>query len=167
MLAMSALNEPVAKRIAKIFRMLSSDQDGDVLAAVTAMKRLFKSEGLSFHDIATVIESCNGEIEEKKYSDKDAEIIFARGMEKGIEKGRAEEAAPPEFYDADGRPRWNAIVLFCQKEIARLYKEKEREFVEDMAGYTLYRQLSEKQQQWLMSIFVKLGGRHYAKQHHV
>jgi hypothetical protein len=158
---MSALNEPVAKRIAQIFLMLSSDQEGEQLAAVVAMKRLFKSEGLSFFDIATVIESCNGEIEEKKYSDKDAEIIFKRGMEKGIEQGRAAEAAPPEFYDTDGRPRWNAIALFCQKEIARLYKQNEREFVADMAGYTLYRQPSPKQEQWLMSIFVKLGGRHY------
>jgi hypothetical protein len=156
---MSTLNEPVAKRIAKIFRMLSSDQREEVLAAVTAMKRLFKSEGLSFHDIATVIESCNGEIEEKKYSDKDAEIIFNRG----VAKGRTEEAAPPEYYDVDGRPRWNAIALFCQKEIAGLHKEKEREFVTDMAGYSLYRPLSDKQEKWLMSIFVKLGGRHYAK----
>ena len=63
-----------------------------------------------------VIENTSGEIEEKKYSDTDAEIIFA----KGVEKGRAEEArkqtAPPEFYDADGYPRWNEIAVFCQKQ---------------------------------------------------
>jgi hypothetical protein len=55
------------------------------------------------------------EIEAKKYTDADAEEIW----KKGIEKGRAEEArkqaAPPEFYDADGHPRWNEIALFCQK----------------------------------------------------
>ena len=55
-----------AKRIAKLFRSLSSDFDGEILTAVAAMKRLFAAEGLSFHDIATVIESCNGEIEERK-----------------------------------------------------------------------------------------------------
>ena len=41
---MSALNEPIAKRIAKLFRMLSSDYDNEVLAAVSRMKTLFKAE---------------------------------------------------------------------------------------------------------------------------
>ena len=59
-----------------------------------------------------MIENANGEIEEKKYSDSDAEIIFT----KGVEKGRAEEArkreAPPEFYDTDGQPRWYEIAVY-------------------------------------------------------
>jgi hypothetical protein len=62
----SSLNGPVAKRIAALFRMLSSDFQGEVLNAAAAMKRLFAAEGLAFNDIATVIESCNGEIEERK-----------------------------------------------------------------------------------------------------
>lgn len=72
---MTTLNEPMAKRIATLFRMLGSNFQGEVLGAVAAMKRLFSAEGLSFHDIATVIESCNGEIEERKYSDADAEVF--------------------------------------------------------------------------------------------
>ena len=85
---MSTLNEPVAKRIAKLFRLLASDFDGEVLNAARRMKQQLAAEGLSFNDIATVIENANGEIEETKYSDTDAEIIFTRG----VEKGRAEEA---------------------------------------------------------------------------
>ena len=83
---MGALNEPVAKRIAKMFRLLGSNYDGEVLNAVAAMKRLFAAEELTFHDIATVIENANGEIEQLKYCDSDAETIFNRG----VEKGRAE-----------------------------------------------------------------------------
>jgi hypothetical protein len=154
---MSNLNEPIAKRTATLFRMLSSEHDGEVLNAVRAMKRLFATERLTFHDIATVIEGCNGEIEERKYSDSDAQVIFARG----VEKGRAEEArlpdAPPEFYDTDGKPRWNEIALFCQKETTRL-RGNEREFVDDMVGQMLWRQPSQKQTKWLLSIFRKLGG---------
>jgi hypothetical protein len=157
-LAMSTLNEAVAKRIATLFRMLSSDFEGEVLNAVAAMKRLFAAEGLAFNDIATVIESCNGEIEELKYSDSDAEIIFARGVEKGrAEQVRVQER-PPEFYDADGHPRWNAIALFCQKNHQRL-RPAEQGFVDDMAGNTLWREPSEKQARWLLSIFLRLGGR--------
>ena len=155
---MSALNEPIAKRIAKLFRMLSSDYDGEVLAAARRMKQQLVGEGLSFNDIATVIENCNGEIEERKYSDSDAELIFA----KGVEKGRKEEAnkrdLPPAFYDADGQPRWNAVALFCQQHHQRL-GQKEQQFIDDMAGKTMWREPTEKQGKWLLSIFIRLGGR--------
>ena len=119
---MSTLNEPVAKRIAKLFRLLASDFDAEALNAARRMKQLLAVGGLSFNDIATVIENANGEIEEKKYSDSDAEIIFT----KGVEKGRAEEArkqeTPPEFYDIDGRPRWTAIALFFWQNTAISYQ---------------------------------------------
>jgi hypothetical protein len=156
---MSSLNEPVAKRIAKLFRrLMSSEFDGEVLNAVQAMRQLLLAEGLSFHDIATVIESCNGEIEDRKYSDADAKIIFDRG----VEKGRVEEARrrdlPPEFYDADGQPRWNEIALFCRKNFAQLRSEWEREFITDMAGKTLWQQPSQKQAKHLLGIFIRLGG---------
>ncbi|MGE5219287.1 MAG: hypothetical protein ACM3SP_20005, partial [Chloroflexota bacterium] len=94
---MTTLNEPIAKRLAKLFRLLASEFDGEALAAARRMKELLATEGLNFNDIAVVIENVDGEIEERKYSDADAEIIFA----KGVEKGRAEEVrkqkAPPEF----------------------------------------------------------------------
>ena len=84
--------------------------------------------------------------------------IFVRG----VEKGRAEEAQrrdlPPEFYDADGQPRWNEIALFCRKNVAQLRSEWEREFITDMAGKTLWQQPSQKQAKHLLGIFIRLGG---------
>ena len=157
---MNALNEPVAKRVAKLFRLLASNFDGEVLSAVRRMSQQLTAEGLSFNDIATVIENANGVIEERKYSDQDAEIIFARG----VQKGREEEARnrrpdhPPEFYDADGRPRWDAVALFCQKHHQRL-RPAEQGFVDDMASNTMWREPTEKQAKWLLSIFTRLGGR--------
>jgi hypothetical protein len=164
---MSALNEPVAKRVAKLFRLLASDFDGEVLSAARRMKQQLTAEGLSFNDIATVIENANGEIEERKYSDADAEIIFNRG----VTKGRAEEArqheAPPEFYDADGYPRWNEIALFCQHNLRRLHDDWELTFVNDMAGKTLWREPTEKQAKHLLAIFIKLGGHYDPKTTHL
>lgn len=157
---MSSLDEPVAKRVAKLFRLLASDFDGEVLSAVRRMKQQLTAEGLSFNDIATVIENANGEIEEKKYSDADAKIIFERGKQ----KGREEEARnrpqdhPRDFYDEDGQPRWNAIAMFCQGNHQRL-RPNEQEFVDDMAGKTMWREPTEKQAKWLLSIFIRLGGR--------
>jgi hypothetical protein len=157
-LAVSALNEPAAKRIATLFRLLASDFQGEVLGAVAAMKRLFAAEGLTFHDIATVIESCNGEIEEKKYSDADAEVIYQRGVQKGRKDEAGKREVAPEFYDADGHPRWNEVALFCQRQHQRL-NPKETEFIDDMAGKTMWREPTEKQAKWLLSIFIRLGGR--------
>ena len=152
---MTALNESTAKRIAKLFRSLSSDFDGEVLGAVAAMKRLFKIEGLSFHDIATVIENCDGMIEEKKYSDADAKVIF----ERGLAKGRAEQQDNNlEFFDGDGRPRWYDIAVHCQRNAARLRSQWEKEFVADIAGKVLGAEPSLKQARCILKIFVKLGG---------
>jgi hypothetical protein len=160
---MSALNEPVAKRIATLFRLLGSNFEGEVLGAVSAMKRLFAAERLTFHDIASVIESCNGEIEELKYSDADAKAFFERGVEKGREEAvrNSHQIVPADYYDADGQPHWNAIALFCQQHHDRL-RPAEVQFVDDMAGSTMWRAPSEKQGKWLLTIFLRLGGRRAA-----
>jgi hypothetical protein len=166
-LAMSALNEPVAKRVAKLFRLLASDFDGEALSAARRMKQQLAAEGLSFNDIAIVIENASGEIEERRYSDADARIIF----ERGVQRGRAEEAhkqhAPPEFYDTDGRPRWNEIALFCQSKSERLLDGWEREFIGDMAGKTLVREPTEKQAKHLLATFIRLGGPYDPKTLHL
>jgi hypothetical protein len=158
---MATLNEPIAKRIAKLFRMLASNFDGEVLNAARRMRQQLGDEGLSFNDIATVIENANGEIEEKKYSDADAEIIFARGMEKGRTEEARKQQAPPDFYDADGRPRWYEIAMFCQQNSMRLKNEWEQNFVSDMPSKIIkFGKPTEKQVSHLLAIFVKLGG-HY------
>src|SRR5262249_59365642 len=98
------------------------------------MQRTLDAERLSFNDLATVIENHQGEIEEKKYSDTDAEIIFAKGVEKGRRDEERKQQAPPEFYDAEGQPRWQEIALFCQGNITRLRSNWEITFINDMAG---------------------------------
>jgi hypothetical protein len=105
---MTTLDEPVAKQISKLFRLLAPDLDGEVLNAARRMRQLLAAEQLSFNDIATVIDNCNGEVEERNYSDADAKITFDRGVEKGRQEEAQKREAPPEFYDADGRPRWKA-----------------------------------------------------------
>jgi len=160
---MSTLNEPIAKRIDKLLRLLASPHEGERHNAVTMMQRTLAAERLSFNDIAIVIENHQGEIEERKYSDADAEIIFAKGVEKGRKDEERKQQAPPEFYDAEGQPRWQEIALFCQSNITRLRSEWERTFINDMAGNTLWREPTPKQAKHLLAIFVKLGGR-YARE---
>jgi hypothetical protein len=164
---MSALNESIAKRVAKLFGKLSSDFDNEVFIAVHQMRRDLAAEGLSINDIAIVIENANGEIEERKYSDANAKIIFERGLKKGQAEGARKREAPPEFYDADGQPRWNEIALFCQRNRERVRGEWEMTFIDDMAGKTLLRPPTEKQAKHLLAIFVRLGGYYDPKAAHV
>jgi hypothetical protein len=154
---MTTLTDPVAKRVATLLRMLASNFDGEVLGAVAAMKRLLLAEGLSFHDIATVIESCDGSIEERKYSDADAKVIYERGMA----KGRAEQQnGDLEFFDSAGQPRWYEMAVFCQRNVAsQRISPWEKEFTNDIAGKVLGHEPSHKQAQCILRIFVKLGGK--------
>jgi hypothetical protein len=160
---MSSLNEPAARKIARLLRLFGSDFEGEAQNAFAAMRRLIVNEGLSFNDIATVIENHQGEIEEKKFSDADAEIIFARGVEKGREEEarKKEQIVPGDYYDVGGQPRWGAIAEFCQKHHDRL-RPSEQQFVDDMVGRAMWRQPTEKQGRWLLTIFLRLGGRRAA-----
>ena len=159
---MSNLNEPAAKRIGKLVRMFGSSFENERNVALSKLVTVLDEESLTFNDIAVVIENADGEIEQLKFSDSDAEMIFAKGVEKGRKDEERKQQAPPEFYDAEGQPRWNAIALFCQNNITRL-NAWERDFINNMAGKTLWRQPTEKESKHLLAVFVKLGG-HYEPQ---
>jgi hypothetical protein len=51
----SAVNAlaPVAEKLGNLIRLLSSDRDGEVGAALEAIKRTLKNANLSFHGLAT------------------------------------------------------------------------------------------------------------------
>jgi hypothetical protein len=155
--------EAYANRIAGLVELIfGSAYDGEILSAVAAMKRVLASKGLSPNDLATVVKNVNGEIAALKYSDDDAKAIYERGLAKGREeeaRSRPAHDDPEEFYDEDGQPRWNAMAMFCQKNHAQLRSPKEQEFVDDMAGSTMWQEPTERQAKWLLSIFIKLGGR--------
>jgi hypothetical protein len=164
---MSTLNEPIAKRIGKFVRMLSSPY-ADRQVALTKLENLLKEEGLSFNDIATVIENCNGEIEQLKYSDSDmakvAEHMKERGLQEGYQKAKAENSLPPQFYDVDGEPRWYEIALYIETRKGRL-NDWERGFVEGdpqrgslVANMAKFGKPTPKQTKHVLGIFIKLGG---------
>jgi hypothetical protein len=62
------------------------------------------------------------------------------------------------FRSVDGIPSWHAMAVFCQDRSARL-RGNEPDFVDDMVGWTTWREPRPKQQKWLRSIYAQLGGR--------
>jgi len=144
----------LARRIAKLVRlMLGTDFDGETVSAVSRLRSVLEKEEL---DLATLIE-------QKRYTEDEAKQIYKCGIEKGHAEEADKQQAPPEFYDADGYPRWSEIALFCQHNIARLRDDREKQFVNDMAGKLMWREPTERQGKWLFSIFVRLDGKYNAK----
>ena len=146
------------KTIADHIRRLSSEFEGERVAAVNTLRSKLKSRGLDLHAVADVIEGITGEIGGAKLlTDDDAKGIYERGVEEG--KRNAGPGLNPDFFEFDGSPRWHDIALFCQERTKRLRGEKEQEFIADMAGKTLFRTPTSKQGDWLLAIFYRLGGK--------
>ena len=155
---MSTLSEPTAKRIGKLVRMFGSTFENERNVALSKLVTVLDEEGLTWNEIATLIENGNGEIEQLKYSDSDLETIFTKGVEKG-RKENTGSVLSQQFFDAEGEPRWNEIVKFCNGNPARTsLNPKEQEFIDEMPARLHWRSPSRPQGGFLLSIFWKLGG---------
>jgi hypothetical protein len=116
---------PIAEKIRRCVRILSSDRDGEALAAARALLRTRKGAGLDIHALAGSIDRSNGghcngidQAEEKR--------IYVRGFEAG------KRAA------ASGRePSWYEIASECAAHPDRLRDERERKFVRNMVTRVL------------------------------
>jgi hypothetical protein len=64
-----------------------------------------------------------------------------------------------DFRSTDGKPPWDAVALYLQRNKSRL-DSKHHDFVDDMAARTAWgREPTPKQHRYLFSLFFKLGGR--------
>jgi hypothetical protein len=143
---MSAL-APVANKLGKLLRLLSSDRDGEVVGAARAIVRTLDSAGLDIHALAAGLESSNG----KKFSEADALEIYRRGMEDGK---RAAEGGG--FHSVD-EPTWHEIACECAAHDDRLRDERERQFVRDMVRRTVRGGVpTEKQAHWLRAVYARV-----------
>jgi hypothetical protein len=112
-------------RLGKLIRMLSSDKPGEVAAAAAAIGRTLAAEGSDFHALADTL--C-----------------------------RPEPQAPPRQEPprrpTHEEPDWHQLACDCSERSERL-SDREQEFVEDMVVWCRYRDPTEKQQSWLLSIY--------------
>ena len=145
MLGMSAL-APIADKLGKLIRLLSSDKDGEVLAAARAIGRTLDGEKLTIHDLAEGLASGGA-----KFTERDAEEIYRRGKA----DGRREADHDVGFRSVD-EPTWNEIARECKAASGRL-SERERKFVSDMVRWTVRDgKPTEKQANWLRAIYARV-----------
>ena len=146
---------PIAKELAKLIRVLSSDKDGEVVAAWHGVIRKLKSIGADLHDLAERIEKPSGEI-----SDADMEKIYKAGVDEGQRQERQARAVARSNGSSANFPSAQDMAMFCFTKRASLRNPWELEFIDNMAAWTrTIRPLSPKQQAHLEKIYIKLGGR--------
>jgi hypothetical protein len=129
---------PIADKLGKLIRMLSSDRDGEVVAAVHAIRRTLNGGKLTIHDLAEGLAGGGA-----KFTEQDAEEIYRRGKA----DGRREADRDGEFRSVD-EPTWNEIARECKAASERL-SEREQKFVSDMVRWTVRDgKPTEKQANW-------------------
>jgi hypothetical protein len=147
----------LTRRIGQYIGMIAgSMSDGECANAATMLRRLVESECVP--DLTMIFENFDGRLEQKKYSDENAKIIFERGVERGRseEARNRQQAEPTEHRDADGRPLYHPMAVYCQQHRVRL-ASKHHEFIDKMASITVYREPSDAQGKYLLSLFIQLG----------
>jgi hypothetical protein len=94
--------------LARCLRLLGSDQDGEVVAAVRALKRMLRSGGEDLPDLAA-------RVEKPALNEAEMRKIFDAGVETGIRKAEAAQHGDGEFRAVDGTPRWEDITVWLQR----------------------------------------------------
>src|SRR6516164_3252906 len=113
--------DPVADKLGKLLRMLSSSRDGEVIAAARAILRTLEGAGADIHELARRVE--NG-----KLSKADMQRIYDAAYADG---GRAAEkdkpGEPAEFHTVE--PNWHEMAISCRDQDNGRLTPREREFV--------------------------------------
>jgi hypothetical protein len=147
----------LAKRIGVLIRLLGSNFEGEAIGAATGLRRLLSAEGLSFGDVALLIENCDGRLEALRFSENDAKAIYERGIEIGKTQANGCSLSD-QYFDLNGNPRWVELVTFCQTSSAKMtLKPNEREFLDELPAKLRWR-MTRPMGGFLLSIFWKLGG---------
>ena len=149
---MSADKKTLEQRIAMVIRLLASDKDGEILAATAALKRTLASAGTDINGLAHGIENLGkstvvpDEIKKKIW---DAAVQHTENRLHGAD----------DFIDSSGKPTWQSVALYCQRNIDRL-APKHHDFINKVASQTVYdREPTERMHKYLFSLFLQLGGR--------
>jgi hypothetical protein len=145
---------PDYEKLAKFIRLLSSPRDGEVLAAARML-----SKNCDINELGNLIEHGGNGQSGGKLSKAEMQVIYDAAFKDGYQKGKS-EAGGFKFEDAFPDPNdFHAIACWCQSRTDKLSRMREREFIDDVVGYTVFREPTIKQKQWLFAIYKKLGGR--------
>ncbi len=140
---------PIAGKLGKLIRLLSSDREGEVVAAVRTIRRTLKAEKLDLHVLAdTIGRPANGKV----FTKEEGEEIYRQGVVDG--RREAERDQPLGFSSVD-EPSWYEIACTC-RDRKSWRDEREEQFVRDMVRRSVRGgEPTEKQASWLRKIYAR------------
>jgi hypothetical protein len=148
-------DESIARKVGSLIRLLSSPNDGEVLNAARGLVRTLETAGFDIHALEAHVEKPNG----NRLSEAQMKELYDAGYAAGVQAAENRHHGIGDFHDADGKPNWEAVALFLQRNKNRL-DIRHHDFVDDMASRTAWgREPTEKQHRYLHSLFYKLGGK--------
>jgi hypothetical protein len=133
------------ERIQKLLKLLSSDNDGEALAAVHALKRVLAQEGADIHELAKRVEGL---------SEADMKRLYDAGYREG-----KNAAAVSTGFTSVGEPSFYNMACEIKNKGEGRLSQKESDFIDDMVRWCARREPSEKQGRWLHAIYCKVGRR--------
>jgi hypothetical protein len=149
-------DERRGSKLGDLIRRLSSNSDGEIVATVYAMRRTLAAVGTDFHGLAEYVEAVNGKHVPEEQIRRDA---WAAAYAQAVQDLENRQHGVDDFIGTDGKPTWEAVALFLQRNKHRL-DSKHYEFIDDMAGRTAWgHEPTERQHKYLHSLFFKLGGK--------
>jgi hypothetical protein len=142
-------------KLGDLVRRLSSDSDGEIVATVRAMNRTLKSAGVDFHGMAEHIEAANG----KSISEEKLQQVWDAACAWTIQQMENRQHGIDDFVGTDGKPTWQAVALFLQRNMHRL-DPKHHEFINKVAARTVWDdEPTERMHKYMHSLFYQLGGK--------
>ena len=156
----------ITDKLAKFVRLLSSDQDGEVVAAAGAIRRVLLAADLDIHDLAKVVErsGLGGDAAPRfEYRDRSRSPFRTRASA-GKGWGRTPFDEDEDFNDSWGNegPEPGPVDLlnyeranYCYQFRRTILNSREAEFVTDMSAQAYIRRLTPRQAEWLDHIWHK------------
>ena len=147
------------EKIASVLRLLDSDKPGEIVASVYALKRLLLAIGTDFDGLARGFEKIlssngNGAITQAEMNKAISDAYAA-----GVQDAENKFHGASDFHSTDGKPAWEAVALFLQRNKHRL-DPKHHDFIDKVAAQTVWgREPTEKMHKYLHSLFFRLGGK--------
>ena len=154
-------NDRRRSRLGDIISQLASTNEGEIIAAVLAIKRMLEAYSTDIHALVEHLENGGGGLSDaiKEKVRIEIEQAFNEGYAEGVRAAESKQHGAGAFRNTDGALEWSEVALFLQREKHRL-SPKHHEFIDDMASRTVYgREPTSRQHQYMHSLFYKLGGK--------
>jgi hypothetical protein len=147
------------EKIAFTLRLFDSSNDGEIVAAVHALKRILQALGTDWDGLARGFEKVLNSNGGGAITQEDMRRAIDDAYAKGVQDAENSLHGVNDFHSTDGNAGWETIALYCQRNKHRL-EVKHHDFIDKMASQTVWgREPSERQHQYLHSLFYKLGGK--------